>query len=117
MLFTTDRKKIDRIPHLSEYEVWKSRLTPKQFQAIVEELNSRVDGSKVHTSSWMPGPDWSHTVFQPIYEQACGRDNQSAAMCFGLILWEVMMNRPETWYFCKDPESGIKGTRYFIPGP
>lgn len=119
MLFTIDRKKIHRIPHLSEYKAWKSQLTPKQFQAVVEELDGRVSAGDVHTSSWMPGRDWSNTVFQPIYEQACGCDKESAAMCFGLILWEVMMKRPEAWSFGRYPRDGIeiKGMTYFrLPG-
>ena len=111
--------KIYSIPHSSEYEAWKSRLTKEQFQAVFDELDSRVSEGDVHTSSWMPGRDWSHTVFQPIYDQACGQDKESAAMCFGLILWEVMMKRPEAWSFGRYPRNGIeiKGMTYFrLPG-
>ena len=51
MLFTLNGIKITRIPHRAEYETWKSRMTPEAFDAIFDELNSRVSGAAVHTSS------------------------------------------------------------------
>ena len=118
MLFDIDtRKEINRIPHHAEYETWKNRLEqldPKAFQKIVDELNSRVSGGKVHTSSWIPGSNWSGTAFQPIYD-AC-QDQESAAKFFGLILWEVMRKRKgEAWSFGRYEKDGIpiEGLTYF----
>ena len=117
MLFNIDSNKIDWIPYYAEYETWKNRLEqldPKAFQKIVDELNRRVNGSEVHTSSWIPGSNWSGTVFQPIYD-AC-LDEESAAKFFGLILWEVMMKRKgEAWCFGRYEKDGIpiEGLTYF----
>ena len=110
------RESIDRIPHSREYDVWKTRLSqldPTAFGTIFNELNRRVSGSKVHTSSWIPGRDWRGTVFQPIYH-AC-QDQETAAKFFGLILWEVMKKRDEAWSFGKYEKDGIpiKGLTYF----
>ena len=66
-----------------------------------------MNGDNVHTSSWMPGRDWSGTVFQPIYDRACGQDEDTAAKCFALILWEVMMKRGEAWSFGRYEKDGI----------
>ena len=116
MLFDIDKgQKIKSIPHRDEYKTWKNRLTTKEFWAIFDELDSRVSADEVHTSSWMPGRDWRGTVFQPIYDRACGQHERSAAKCFGLILWEVMMKRSEAWSFGKFEKDGIQieGTTYF----
>ncbi len=63
----------------------------------------------------MPGSDWTGTVFYPIYEDACHRDQSAAARFFGLILWDVMMRRPETWAFGRYEANGasIEGLTYF----
>ena len=68
-------------------------------RAIVDELNGRIDTNDIHTSSWIPGSDWSATVFDPIYKKACLQDEEDAGKCFGLFLWVVMMDRPEAWAF------------------
>ena len=114
MLFDIDGNKIMQIPHRYDYDVWRSRLTHDELQAIQDELNQRVSGTEVHTSSWIPGSDWTGTVYQPIYD-AC-QDQESAAKFFGLFLWEVMMNREgEAWCFGRYEKDGIpiEGLTYF----
>ena len=116
MLVDINKKPIDQIPHSKEYDVWKRQLAqlhPTAFQTIFDELNRRVSGNKVHTSSWIPGRDWSGTVFQPIFD-AC-QDQETAAKFFGLILWEVMKKRGEAWSFGKYEKDGIpiRGMTYF----
>jgi hypothetical protein len=116
MLISIDTgRPINYIPHKKEYEIWKSRLTQEQFEVIRAELDRRIEGGEVHTSSWIPGENWTGTVFEPIYEVACRRNVEAAALCFGLILWEVMMRRPENWSFGRYEKNGIpiKGLTYF----
>ena len=120
MLVDINKKPIEpicQIPHSKEYDVWKrqlAQLDPTAFRTIFDELNRRVSGNEVHTSSWIPGRDWSGTVFQPIYD-VC-QDQETAAKFFGLILWDVMMNRKgEAWSFGRYEKDGIpiKGMTYF----
>lgn len=116
MLYSIDNDDpIKDIPHRHDYDIWRRRLTDQEYNAIVEELNQRIETDEVHTSSWIPGADWTHTVFQPIYEKACMRDVDAAAKFFGLILWEVMMNRPEEWSFGRYEKDSIpiEGLTYF----
>ena len=109
------RRQIEEIPHREDFELWTRRLSNEQLQAIRDDLNRRVGGGEVHTSSWIPGSDWTDTVFQPIYEIASGYDPIAAARCFGLILWHVMMIRPENWSFGRYEKDGvpIEGLTYF----
>jgi hypothetical protein len=68
----------------------------------------------VDTSSWIPGADWTGTVFQPIYE-ACGEDENAAALFFGLLVWQVVMDREDCWSFGRYEKEGIpiRGMTYF----
>src|SRR5580704_15488799 len=98
MLYSLSRDEyITDIPHRPDYNRWRSNLSDNQYQAIFDELVARIGDSEVKTSSWIPGSDWQGTVFQPIYEDACGYDQGAAARFFGLILWHVMLEHEAVW--------------------
>ncbi len=94
-----------------------TRLARADFEQICDALNEYTDDQgrgEIATSSWIPGADWRSTPYQPIYE-AVGRDWDLARFFFGLILWRVMMDRPETWAFGRYPrqQGEIIGLTYF----
>jgi hypothetical protein len=92
-----------------------SQMTPEEIREIKEALNEMIDGDEIHTAGWMPGSDWRGTPFQAIYEKAARHSFSAAAQCFGLMVWEVFMERPEKWTsgrFEKDGEE-IGSRTYF----
>lgn len=100
MLWDVDKNtEVRAIPHRSEYQRWISRLTPVQIQAIRNEIVARIDGDEIATAGWIPGADWSGTPFYPIYDVACGRDEDAAAKCFGIMVWETFMQHEDRWGF------------------
>ena len=100
MLYDVDRRRyVEDIPHMNEFNIWRSRLTDEQVAAIRAELRSRIDGDEIFTSSFSPGSDWTGTAFQLIYECACRCDEEAAARCFGLFLWMEMMEHRDAWGF------------------
>jgi hypothetical protein len=116
MLYSIDSDEyITNIPHKQDYDRWRSRLTEAEYEAIINELNSMIGDEEVKTSSWMPGNDWSGTVFDPIYSRACKCDESASAKFFGLLLWEVMLNHPSVWSFGRYEKDGIpiEGLTYF----
>ncbi len=116
MLYSLDRLQLVKsVPHEREFRIWTSRLSAAEMKAIKDELNRRVDGGEIHTSSWIPGSNWGGTAYQPIWEKACMKNVEAAAKCFGLILWQVMMERPEMWAFgrYKLRDVPIEGMTYF----
>lgn len=116
MLYAIDKNQfITKIPYEAQYRVWIGRLSPEEIQAIEDDLNSRIDSDEIHTSSWMPGRDWTGTVFMPIYVKACLKNVDAAAKCFGLMLWKVMQDRPEHWAFGRYKLNNIpiEGLTYF----
>lgn len=117
MLYSIDTQSyIKNIPHKRDYLFWINKLSPDELQAIKNELNRRIREEDIHTSSWIPGADWRGTVFHPIYEKACCSDEKAAGMCFGLILWDVLMERENVWGFGRYEKGGvpIKGITYFL---
>lgn len=100
MLYSIDKGRyMDFIPYEEEFRIWRRRLTDEQYHRIYEDLNQRIASNEIHTSSWMPGSDWSQTVFDPIYNVACQCNEEAAAKFFGLILWVVVKDRPDVWSY------------------
>lgn len=118
MLYTLpELKKLTAVPHKQEFETWRvllDRIDPYAFERIRRELDNRFERSEVDTSSWIPGTDWAGTVFDPIYH-ACGEDEKTAALFFGLIVWQVVMDRADCWSFGRYERDGIpiRGMTYF----
>ena len=111
-------KPISQIPYASEYRKWMSRMTPAEISNVQAALNTMIDGTEIQTAGWMPGSDWSKTPFQPIYEKAARFNYDVSARCFGLMVWEVFMQRPEKWTsgrFEKDGEPIGSRTYFQIP--
>lgn len=114
--------RVTRLPHRGDFDTWTARLSAAEIQAIEDELNRLIDdgltrGQEVQVAGWMPGADWSGTVWDPIYTKAASRSVGAAALCFGLFVWKVMMERPEDWSFVSDatnPDgSPIRSKVYF----
>jgi hypothetical protein len=108
-------KLITRVPYGDEHRRFMARMTAAEIDAIKQTLNDMIDGDEIHTAGWMPGSDWTGTAFQAIYEKAARRSQSAAAQCFGLMVWEVFMERPERWTsgrFEKDGEE-IGSRTYF----
>lgn len=108
-------KPIREIPHRDFYDKCCARLSSAELDAIRDKLNSMIDSDEVHTSSWMPGHDWTGTVFQPIYEKACRHDLDASAQFFGLLVWVVFHDRPDAWAFGRYEKDNvpIRGLTYF----
>jgi len=116
MLYSIEQERyIDRVPHESLYKAWIKEMTEVEKRFIFEKLNSMIDSDEIHTSSWMPGNDWTGTVFLPIYAKACHQDESAAAMCFGLIVWDVLMRREDVWGFGRyfEGKNTVGGMTYF----
>ena len=115
MLESLDGKKVTKLPHLKNYTTWRNRLSNTDYQAIEDELNCRINAGDIHTAGWMPGSDWTCTVFEPIYHTACRKNITQAGMFFGLIVFKVFMDRPERWIFGRFEKDGkdIGSITYF----
>lgn len=110
MLYTIEGEKITKVAYESKFKDRMNYISKQDYDVIVDALNEIIDKSDVHTSSWIPGHNWIGTLFEPIWK-ACKCNNEEAAKFYGQILYKVMMDRPEKWYFGKYPHA--KGKTYF----
>jgi len=118
MLNGIEGNKITAVWHKKFFDASKNWLSDDEYQTIVDELNRIVqksidDGEDIVVSSFIPGSDWSGTVWEPIYTKACGFDFDHSAQFFGLLVYQVLIDRPEAWYFIK--QDVAKGMIYFRP--
>lgn len=117
MLFSIDDTDtpIINIPHEKNFTRWRARMADADYLAITAALEEKLGNETVLTSSWVPGSDWSGTVYEPIYTDACEYDPVAAALCFGLIVWVFMQSRDEAWSFGRYQKDGIdiRGLTYF----
>jgi len=115
MLYAIDSGKIiTTIPYPKDYKRWRTKLSDEDHQVIIATLSEKIGDSEIQTSSWMPGKDWTNTPFAPIYD-ACDSDYESAAMFFGLLVWEAFMHHSDSWGFghYKLRDIPIAGLTYF----
>lgn len=117
MLYSIDTGKyVTRIPHQDDFEKWMKNLSEDDYRKIVEALNTKIDQKDINTAGWLPGHDWTGTVFEPIYD-ACGQNITQAGMFFGLIVFELLMSREDkVWGFGRYEKDGkqIASMTYFI---
>ncbi len=116
MLYSLDSQRyICDIPHKEDYDTWRARLSDDECDAIMCELESRIGGDEIVTSSWIPGADWTGSVFQPIYDKACLKNFDASARFFGLLVWETVLNDKNVWSFGRYEKDGvpIEGLTYF----
>ena len=118
MLFSIDGKKITEIPRRrrEQYNIWLTNLANSDYQAVREAINAYVDAvpqDRSFVSSFIPGRDWTGTVYEPLYI-ACGRSIEQSGWFFGLIVWQVMIDHEEEWVFkLADKEDDVLGTTYW----
>ena len=116
MLYSFDScKYVKTLPHKKQYDAWRKNLTDEDYRIICDELMSHFAEKEVNTSSWIPGNDWTGTVYEPIYH-ACGDNVEASGLFFGLIVFKTLMDSPDgVWGFGRYEKNGIpiKGMTYF----
>ena len=114
-----DMKIIKKIPHERDNITIIKRIPKEKLELIIKELNHKIDEvadspNEIITSGWIPGNDWSGSIWEPIYI-AAEKDFSRAGMIFGALVFETMMNRKEDWSLGKYQVNGhdIGSTTYF----
>jgi hypothetical protein len=90
-------EKVTKLSFENKYYRWLQALDPSELEPITNELNRVFDRSEIETSSWIPGSDWTGTVYQPMYEKAANRNSEIAAQIFGLTVFKIAIDRSDKW--------------------
>ena len=116
VLYSIDSGKyVTSVPHKKEFVKWMKNLSIADYSKIEDALNAKIDQNDINTAGWLPGHDWTGTVFEPNYN-ACGKNVTQAGMFFGLIVFELLMNRQDrVWGFGRFEKDGkqIASMTYF----
>ena len=119
MLYSIDSGQyVTRLPHQTDYDRWRKNISDDEYKAVEDAINARIDASEINTAGWIPGHDWTGTVYEPIYK-ACGKNVTQAGMFFGLIVFKLLMERQgKTWGFGRYEKDGrqIASMTYFELG-
>ncbi len=117
MLYSIDRGKyVTSVPHKKDFDKWMKNLSADDYRKIEDALNEKIDQNDINTAGWLPGHDWTGTVFESIYD-ACGKNVTQAGMFFGLIVFDLLMNREDrVWGFGRFEKDGkqIASMTYFV---
>jgi hypothetical protein len=102
-------KEINRIPFRETFDLLRSRLTEAELDSMVTCVNELIDeaGAEIATAGWLPGSDWTDTVFAPIYTTAARQDYARSALFFGQLVWYTIMHRPERWASGRYEKDGV----------
>ena len=115
MLFDLDtQREITHMPHEEDYRRWRQNLSDDDHTAIREALHVYIDDKEYFCASFIPGPDWTDTPYQPIYT-ACGDNWDQAKLFFGQLVWEAVQQHDANWS-CKRFDYNrdrIMGLTYF----
>jgi hypothetical protein len=119
MLYSIDSDKpIIDIPkrHKKSFNLWRRNLSNGNYDIVIESIRKYIDAvpkDKPFVSSYIPGPDWTNTPYQPLYI-ACNRNQEHSGWFFGLIVWQVIIDHPDNWLFKpSDKDDDILGTTYW----
>jgi hypothetical protein len=136
VLFDLNDKQMIQVPHREDFDRLLKQLGPRRVEEVRGDLHQRIfnyppdlkTGLRVINSSWWgselepwPAPlDHLYLVAREL--EGCTHDQElsddaekaiqaKAALCWGLFLWEAMIDRPEKWRFCST--EGVLGKTYF----
>jgi len=92
-------REIKAVPFQPEFDLVRRRLTDAEFDAMVARIDELIDegGGEIATAGWLPGSDWTGTMFEPIYTKAARQDFDRSAKFFGQLVWYTVVQRPERW--------------------
>ncbi len=117
MLYSIDTcKYVTKLPHNKDYDKWRKNISDLEYEKIVDVINQEIDGNDVNTAGWIPGHNWTGTVYEAI-DTACGGNEIQSGWFFGLIVFKTLMERHDhVWGFGKFESKGIpiKSMTYFI---
>lgn len=106
---------VTTMPRPKDFTLVQARLTVAEFAAALSHVNGLIQGDEIHTSSWMPGADWTNTPLQVLYAKSARLDEGLAAKQFGLLTFYAFMHHPDDWITGRFEMGGepLRGRTYF----
>ncbi|MCX5643221.1 MAG: hypothetical protein NTZ17_00830, partial [Phycisphaerae bacterium] len=102
-----------------EFQVWRSGISDADYQVMVDAINAFCDRcAERFVTSWLPGQDSAISDVFPPLTAVCGGSREQSGLFFGNIVWRVVYDRTDEWYFLPaDKEGGDPwGMQYWRKG-
>ena len=117
MLISIDSGKVaTKVPHKKDFDGWRKNISDEDYEKVVEAINEKIDASDINVAGWIPGHDWTGTVYEPLY-YACGKNVVQSGFFFGLIVFKTLMERTDyVWAFGRFDINGkaVKSMTYIL---
>jgi hypothetical protein len=115
MLYSTDDRQPKKEAHEAEFQARRSAISDADYKAMVDAINAFCDRTYIFCASSLPGQDAAISAAFPPLTEACGGSREESGLFFGNIVWRVICDRADEWYFQPaDKESGYPwGMRYW----
>jgi hypothetical protein len=97
-----DFEPIRRWSQPEAYRTWLAMLPVGEYPKIVRAMNTRIDRMDVVRVQYVvckSADEW-YDEYNPVY-YAMNESREFSGKFIGLILWNVMNNRPDNWAFHK----------------
>lgn len=109
------------MPHLKEFLELKKRMTDEEYLALYTHIRDQLDAIPVGgviSAGWVVPEQWGNTVYMPIYEKVCKKDEIAAGRYYGSVFRFVVIAHPSLWRCVKQPKrkndpEGIEITMYW----
>lgn len=99
MLHSTDGRKLKKEVLESEFQACRSAISDADYQAMVDAIHAFCDRIVYFRTSWLPRRDPAiRAAFAPLIA-ACGGNQERSESFFGNILWRVIYDRTDDWFF------------------
>ena len=95
-------------------EIADLRSRTEEYHEIIDAINEYIDGKDWFISSFIPGSHWEGSAYEAI-RRACNGNQERSGKLFGIIVWRVVVEREDEWYF-KPPDQDfddVLGMTYF----
>jgi len=115
MLYSVDDRMPNRDAHKSDFRRWRSGISNEDYEAMVDAINAFCDSAESFCASCLPGKDPAISAAFPPLTAASGGSQEQSGFFFGNIVWRVIYDRTDEWYFLpSDKEAGDPmGMRYW----
>ena len=100
MLFGVNKKKIKHMPHKEQFDLCRARMSQEEYDAVLEAIHAYMEGKEVFDAGYIPGSEWTGTPYEPI-SRACGDNFDISGLFFGQLVWEAVMEHPDSWCFIR----------------
>ncbi len=109
-------KQATSVPRIRKkfFELGKGRMSGLEYNKMKEYANQLIDDKITHSNGktefivpgWLTGSWWNGTPLQILYDKVFVNDNKTCALWYGILMYEIMIERPELWYATKTVFNG-----------